>query len=175
MEDAYRFAPAAPGEAYVYGAAAPGWHTAADHETAVSAWIDFMREREIERVCCLVPGADAEGCQYNLDRYAAAFGEQHVLHAPLLDRRLGHQAVLEESILPFLEESVRLESPVVVHGLAGLGRTGQVLAAWLVDGREYEPESAIETVEEMGRFPEEPVEDGNVTEEELLECLAAVE
>lgn len=175
MEDAYRFAPAAPGEEYVYGAAAPGWHTAADHETAVSAWIEFMHERGIERVCCLVPGECDKGCQYNLDRYATAFGEEDVVHTPLLDRRLGNQAVLEESILPFLEESVRLESPVVVHGLSGLGRTGQVLAAWLVDGRGNNPESAIETVEEMGRYPEEPIEDGDVTEDELLDRLAAVD
>jgi len=174
MEDAYRFAPAVPGEEYVHGAAAPSWHTAADHETAVSAWIEFVRDRGIERVCCLVPGTDADGCQYNLDRYAATFGEEHVIHAPLLDRRLGDGDVLSESILPFLEESVRLELPVVVHGLSGLGRTGQALAAWLVHGRGYEPESAVETVEEMGRFPAEPAEEGNVTEDDLLAHLATI-
>ena len=175
MEDAYRFAPAAPEEELVYGAAAPGWHTAADHETAVSAWIEFMRKRGIQRVCCVVPGSDSEGCQTNLDRYTAAFGEAEVIHAPLLDRRLGDSVVLQESILPFLEESVRRDAPVVVHGLSGLGRTGQVLAAWLVYGRGYDPEPAVETVEEMGRFPAEPAEVGDATEEELFDHLATVE
>ncbi|MFW5918111.1 MAG: protein-tyrosine phosphatase family protein [Haloferacaceae archaeon] len=172
MDDAYRFARAAPGEEYVYGAAAPGWHSAVDHETAVSAWVQFMREREIARVCSLVPGAGADGFQYNLDRYVATFGAQNVVHAPLLDRRLGDSRVLRETILPFLEESVREREPVVVHGLSGLGRTGQVLAAWLVYGRGYGPESAIETVEEMGRFPAEPVASGAVTEEALYAHLA---
>jgi protein-tyrosine phosphatase len=174
MEDAYRFAPAAPEEEYVYGAAAPGWHTAADHRTAVSEWIDFMREQGIQRVCCLIPGEATDGCQFNLDRYAAAFGRDNVLHAPLLDRRMGNQAVFQESILPFLEESVRRDEPVVVHGLSGLGRTGQVLAAWLVHYRGADPESAIKTVERMGRYPAEPTESGTTTKEELLGHLSTV-
>ncbi|MFB6200590.1 MAG: protein phosphatase [Halorhabdus sp.] len=175
MEDAYRFAPAAPDEKYVYGAAAPGWHAAADHETAVSAWITFMRDRGIRRVCCLVPGADSvDGCVSNLERYDAAFGKEHVVHAPLLDRQLGDRSVLEETILPFLEASVRREAPVVVHGLSGLGRTGQVLAAWLVYGRGFDAERAVETVEDMGRFPTEPVDTGRATEDELLDRLTAV-
>lgn len=174
MDDAYRFAPAAPEEEYVFGAAAPGWHSAVDHETAVTAWIEYMRDRGIQRVCCLVPGAEIGGFQYNLDRYATVFGKRDVVHAPLLDRKLGDGTVLEESILPFLEESVRREEPVVVHGLSGLGRTGQALAAWLVYGRGYRPEPAIETVEGMGRFPAEPAESGDATEEELLDHLATV-
>ncbi|WEL17018.1 Protein-tyrosine phosphatase [Halorhabdus sp. SVX81] len=174
MDDAYRFAPAAPEEEYVYGAAAPGWHSAVDHETAVSAWLEFMRDRGIQRVCCLLPGGGSDGCRYNLDRYVAVFGADNVIHAPLLDRRLGDTTVLEDTILPFLEASVRREAPVVVQGLSGLGRTGQVLAAWLVYGRGYGAEPAVETVEEMGRFPEEPIEDGPTTEEELLDHLATV-
>jgi len=174
MDDAYRFAPAAPDEEYVHGAAAPGWHSAADQAVAVSAWIEFMRDRGIRRVCCLLPGADADGCGYNLEEYTAAFGEDNVVHAPLLDRQLGDSTVLEETILPFLEESVRRDEPVVVQGLSGLGRTGQVLAAWLVYGRGYQPDRAVETVEAMGRYPGEPIEFDRTTEEDLLGHLETV-
>lgn len=174
MDTAYRFAAAAPDEELVYGAAAPGWHTVASQETAVRKWIQFMQDRGIERVCCLLPGNGNGGCQYNLDRYAAAFGKENVRQTPLLDRKLADRQTLESAILPFLEESVREDMPVVVQGLSGLGRTGQVLAAWLVYGRQYTPEDALKTVAEMGRFPAEPAVDGSATEDELLDRIGAV-
>lgn len=175
MDNAYRFAPAAPDEEFVYGAASPGWHTAADHETAVTAWIDFMRARGIQRVCCLLPGSNNGGCGFNLDRYSAAFGERNVVHAPLIDRRMADRHVLEEKILPFLEESVRQQRPVVVHGLSGLGRTGQVLAAWLVFDSGYDPEGALDTVEEMGRFPRDGIEVKSTDEDPIVSHLGTID
>jgi hypothetical protein len=123
-QDAHRFAPAAPHEEHVYGACSPGWHSAADHRTAVEQWVAFMQEAGIERVCCLLS-------------------------------------------LPPGEADER----VVVHGLAGLGRTGQVLAAWLVAHHEYRPHEAVDTVREMGRDPAVAIEGGDATHHELLDML----
>ncbi|MGV0024655.1 hypothetical protein [Phormidesmis priestleyi] len=43
----------------------------------------------------------------------------------------------------------------MVHCAGGIGRTGQVLAAWLVYGRGLTTRSSIATVKKMGRNPYE--------------------
>jgi len=172
--NAHRFAPAAPDEAFVYGACTPGWHSAAGHDTAIDDWVEFMQAEGIERVCCLLTGCQLDDCGAIVDRYADVFGEANVLHAPVKDHHLVPEDVLLEEILPFLAESRTAEQAVVVHCLAGIGRTGQVLAAWLVYNRDYGPERAIETVEENGRDPLDAVQMGNATESELLERLGTV-
>jgi len=166
---AHRLAPAAPDEEYVYGSCAPGWHSAAAQEPAVDDWVATVRKRGIERVCCLLAG----GGNGALDRYAEAFGQERVRHAPVPDGHLVPRARLTEEILPFLTESRAAEEPVVVHSLAGLGRTGQVLAAWLVRDRGYDTERAVETVREMGRDPYDAVAAGNANETELHALLRA--
>jgi hypothetical protein len=171
---AHRLAPAAPDEEHVYGACCPGWHTAADQATALDDWIDRMREAGIERVCSLVARVDSDDCDGCLDRYREAFGADSVLHAPLPDRELADPADLRGEILPFLDAAADEDEPVVVHGLSGLGRTGQVLAAWLVHDRGDDPRTAVETVEGMGRLPGAPVDAGNATEADLYAMLDAV-
>jgi len=59
--EAHRFAPAAPDEEYVYGACCPGWHSTAEQEEGIEEWIEFMRDRGIERVCCLLSGDQLDG------------------------------------------------------------------------------------------------------------------
>ena len=172
--NAHRFAPAAPDDAFVYGACTPGWHSAADHDDAVTDWVEFMQGAEIERVCCLLSGRQLGECGALLDRYADAFGESNVKHAPVPDHQLVPRDLLVEEILPFLAESRIAEQRVVVHCLAGLGRTGQVLAAWLVYNRDYGPERAIEAVQNQGREPMDAVQSGNATDEEVVTLLAAV-
>lgn len=170
---AHRFAPAAPDEAHVFGACSPGWHTAADQADALTDWIAVMRANDVERVCCLVPGGvRIEGC--DTERYADAFGAEQVLHAPVPDGRLASPALLRQAVLPFLDDAAAADERVVVHGLDGVGRTGQVLAAWLAHDRGYGPERAIETVEGMGRQPYEPVSSDNATERELFDLLTVV-
>lgn len=168
---AHRFAPAAPHEDLVFGACCPGWHSAASHRDALEDWIAFMRRRDVERVCCLLPGRQLDGCEGNLDRYRRAFGEDGVLHAPTPDHQLVDESLLADEVLPFIDNAVVDEDRVVVHCLAGIGRTGQVLAAWLAHDRGYGPQLAIETVKEMGRHPTDPVRAGNATEEELHELI----
>lgn len=174
FDDAHRFSPAAPVEEYVYGACTPGWHSAGDHDTAVEEWLTFVQSQGIERVCCLVAGSPTEIRESALGRYYDAFGEESVCHAPTVEDRLIDRHHLDETILPFLAESVAKESPVVVHCLSGVGRTGQVLAAWLVAAHEYPPEEAVETVRRFGRDPFAVVDRGPATEEELFDLLRSV-
>lgn len=174
MDDAHRFSPAAPDEEFVYGACCPGWHSAGTHQTSVEQWISSMQESGIKRVCCLLTGRQLDQQDANIGRYREAFGTTNVLHAPVPDHHLVAESLLNEEILPFLAAGVQRDEPTVVHCLAGIGRTGQVLAAWLVASEGYHPEKAIETVKETGRDPTESVRQGNATTEELLELLGNV-
>jgi len=175
IEDAHRLAPAAPDEEYVYGSCAPGWHSAGSHDTCVEQWIEDVRAAGIERVCCLLAAEQQEALEANLGAYHEAFGSANVLHAPIPDHHLADERLLREQILPFLEEGVLADAPTVVHCLAGIGRTGQVLAAWLVYDRGYHPQEAIDTVQQLGRDPYDAVHSGNATEADLHGLLASVE
>jgi len=170
-EDAHRFAPAAPHEEYVFGACAPGWHTAASHQKAVDQWVSFMRGHDIERVCCLLSIPPAEARESAFVTYQDAFGSERVAHVPMADRRLVDPEKLRTEVFPFLEASVDADERVVVHGLSGLGRTGQVLAGWLVTHHEYRPHDAVDTVMDMGRDPSLAVDFGDASRHELLEML----
>lgn len=172
--NAHRFAPAAPDEEFVFGACAPGWHSAASHTDALDDWIERLRERDVERICCLLPGRQLDASGSNLDRYRTAFGSESVFHSPVPDHHLVPKPQLEAEILPFLADAREHEERVVVHCLAGIGRTGQVLAAWLVYNRDYGPHRAIDTVESMGRKPRDAVRAGNAEEGDIVELLAAV-
>lgn len=174
LADAHRFAPAAPEEEHVYGACCPGWHSAASHQAAIDQWLDYMTEAGIERVCCLLTGRQLDENEANIARYREAFGPENVCHAPVPDHRLADVGTLRNAVLPFVSESVDDDQRVVVHCLAGIGRTGHALAAWLVHGRGYSPHDAIETVREMGRDPLEAVERGNATRQDLLDSLGLV-
>ncbi len=171
QKDAHRFAPAAPHEQHVYGACSPGWHSAGDHRTAVEQWVASMQEAEIDRVCCLLSLPPGEFEESNHGLYREAFGTEGVRYVPLADRRLVDAGRLRREILPFLSDTVDAGERVVVHGLSGLGRTGQVLAAWLVSHHEYRPHEAVDTVREMGRDPAVGVERGDATRHELLDVL----
>lgn len=172
--NAHRFAPAAPDDAYVYGACTPGWHSAASHDTAVDDWVEFMQSEGVERVCCLLSGRQLDEFGALLDQYADAFGEPNVEHAPVPDHHLVPEELLTEEILPFLAEGRAAEKPVVVHCLAGLGRTGQVLAAWLVYNRDYGPERAVEAVRNRGREPMDAVQAGTASGEDVISLLGSV-
>lgn len=173
LQDAHRLAPAAPDEEHVYGACSPGWHAVADYETCLAEWIADMRSAGIERVCCLMVGPSGSPPE-NVRTYESAFGPDRVLHAPVPNGELVSRSLLETEILPFLHGARRAEEPVVVHGLAGLGRTGQVLAAWLVADRDYRAQEAVRTVRRTGRDPSDAIRRGNATEEDLYELLQSV-
>jgi len=74
---------------------------------------------------------------------------------------------LNEKILPFLAESEDKQMPVVAHCSGGIGRTGHVLAAWLVRRRGLSVEAAVDAVGSTGRNPREAVDWGYATEATL--------
>jgi protein tyrosine phosphatase (PTP) superfamily phosphohydrolase (DUF442 family) len=134
-----RFGPAAPDEPIVFGAAGPG--------TQPEDWLRVMQAQGIRRVCCLLPQSP--------DIYAATFGVDRVCMAPIADFQVVDWALLQDVILPFLKAADQSQEPVVVHCGGGIGRTGQVLVAWLIVGRGMAAADAIAVVKQQGRNPYE--------------------
>lgn len=167
----FRFSPAAPGEETVYGSCAPGWGSRGDRP--VREWIDYVREREVRRVLCLLSDRQVADRPDLLDAYEDAFGPGRVRHVPVPDHHLPSVGRLRTA-LAFLRAADHRNERVVVHCLAGIGRTGVTLAAWLVAGRGYEPEEAVGAVERNGRRPTDAARSGNATESDLYELLRAV-
>jgi Dual specificity phosphatase, catalytic domain len=137
-----RFGPAAPDESIVFGAAGPG--------AQPEAWLKSMQTQGMRRVCCLVPRSSSE-------MYGQTFGADRVCLAPIADFQVVDRALLQDVILPFLQAADQAQEPVVVHCGGGIGRTGQVLVAWLIVGRGYGVRDAIATVKQQGRNPYEAV------------------
>ena len=152
----FNFSAASNDETFVFGAQRPGYYSSSPIPDAeVSKWIEFMQQQGIKRVCCLL---EKELSYYESDllaEYKNWFGKASVCSAPIKDFTLAEDKMLTESILPFLADSVRRNEPVVVHCSGGIGRTGHVLAAWLVYGRGMTNESAIKAVMKLGRNPYE--------------------
>ena len=147
-----RFAAAGPDEEIVYGACRPGRFDDRTGPTAVTEWIAFMQQHGIDRVCCLLAAPD-EGDPRLLERYRTAFGPEQVQHVPITDFDVVDSTQFHDRICPFLREADQAAEPTVVHCSAGSGRTGHVLALWLVHGRGYDLRRAVETVRATGRKP----------------------
>lgn len=148
-----KFAPASGNEAIVFGAARPGYKN-----EQVNEWLMFMQDHGIRRVCCLLPESQLAGYSSNLlDVYRQAFGADRLCWTPIEDFHIVEATVFTSQILPFLGSADRLQEKTVVHCSGGIGRTGHILAAWLVAGREMAPRQAIEAVKQTGRNPSEAV------------------
>jgi len=167
-----RFAPAGLETEFVYGACEPGF----DHSVStVDEWVSFVQQQGIERVLCLLQHSQLRDHDDLLSQYRAAFGTEAVCHVPVSDHRLVQTARLSDEILPVLDDSACQEEPIVVHCKAGIGRTGQTLAAWLVHRHGYAPEDAIQTVKKRYRRPDEAVQRGNARRSDLIRLLESVE
>lgn len=154
------FGPARPGETTVYGARRPGFPLPHVSPHAVERWISTMQVAAMRRVVCLLPPAQLAGYNGLLDRYRAAFGAEAVCWAPIEDFHLADAATLIDQILPFLFAADAAGERVVVHCAGGIGRTGHVLAAWLVSARGMSNADAIAAIRQTGRNPHESGDPG---------------
>jgi protein-tyrosine phosphatase len=164
----FHFGPARIGERTAYGAQMPD-----ESPAGILEWADFMRRHGVARVCCLLDAGQLAGFPVSLEtEYKRLFGATSVLMEPIADHHLCSRQPLKENILPFLSAAERNGECVVVHCWGGNGRTGHVLAAWLVAARGLSPMEAIEAVEAAGRLPREAVLAGNATLDDLVSLLA---
>ncbi|SRR5579884_116197 len=157
---AHGFSAASEEEAYVFGARRPGFPFSRVSSQLVQAWIAFMQAQGITRVLCLLPERQLRGYDDLLGSYRHVFGEENVLWVPVDDFHLAQEGQLIEQILPFLAEAERHQEKVVVHCSGGVGRTGHILAAWLVSGRGMSNEEAIAAVKRQGRNARESRDKG---------------
>lgn len=153
----FNFGPAAPDEDHVFGARRPGYHLFPPEDDGVEDWIEFVRDRDVGRVCCLLEDALDEYDDL-LGRYRTVFGAENVLHAPNTDHTPLSVDLFRGEILPFLREGAAADERTVVHCSAGVGRTGQVLVGWLCRERGYEPDVALFTVQAGTAASRDPIE-----------------
>lgn len=153
----FNFGPAGADEEIVFGAQRPGYPSeSAVNMDRVQEWVTFMQAQGIKRLCCLLSQKQLNYYSGDLlDAYRSAFGAGNVCWAPIEDFHLVNPDMLHQTILPFLAEADAHRERVVVHCSFGSGRTGHVLAAWLVSGRHLPVAEALAQVEATGRNPYE--------------------
>ncbi|QBD76908.1 protein phosphatase [Ktedonosporobacter rubrisoli] len=154
------FGPASAQEAYVFGARRPGFPFVSVSSRLVHTWTSFMQSQGIARVLCLLPSRQLAAYDDLLGTYRQVFGENNVLWAPIADFHLAEEAQLIDQILPFLLEGEQKQEKTVVHCSGGVGRTGHILAAWLVSSRGMSNEEAIAAVKRQGRNARESRDKG---------------
>lgn len=150
VRNSYKFAAAQKDELTVFGASRPGYS-----EQEVENWLNFMKAQNIKQVCCLL--CDKQLARYSnlLEKYQQKFGTNNVCWASIEDFHLSDLKNLTQKILPFLKKATEQGDKVVVHCSGGIGRTGHVLAAWLVSNRGLSNQAAIAAVKKTGRNPYE--------------------
>ena len=154
------FGAARPDEPTVFGARRPGFPFPTVAPATVDTWIRFMQSQRIERVVCLLPQEQLRGYPRLLEVYRRRFGASNVCWSPVHDFKLADAAALTQEILPFLADADRRGGRAVVHCAGGIGRTGHILAAWLVGFRGMSNEQAIQAVRQTGRNPRESRDPG---------------
>jgi protein-tyrosine phosphatase len=148
----YKFAAASENEFIVFGSARPGYTN-----KQVNEWIEFMQNQGIQRVCCLLTETQLTRYSDLLGTYRKVFGVHQVCWAAIEDFSLANLETLTHQILPFLAIAQQQNEKVVVHCSGGIGRTGHILAAWLVFGHGLSSQHAINLVKKTGKNPHEAI------------------
>ncbi len=157
----------------MFGAERPGYNATCVSSAVVDEWVTFMKQKGIQRICCLLDQEQLAFYEKDLlGVYRRVFGAEHVCHTKVEDYHLCDLGDLEDKVLPFLRESDQNRMPIVVHCSGGSGRTGHILATWLVRERGLSVDEAIQAVCNTGRNPWEAVHLGDATEEQLRALLA---
>jgi hypothetical protein len=170
----YGFGSPSKEEEYVFGSQRPGVPGKFVQKQVVDEWVAYMKKQGIRRVICLL--SEEELGYYPtlagglLGAYTESFGPDNVLWAPTPDKRLLSEEAVKH-ICHYLHAAVLQGEKVVVHCSAGIGRTGQALAAWLVYYHNLSERKAIKAVEELNRSPMEAVFYRTASEAELLTML----
>ncbi|MER3493172.1 MAG: protein phosphatase [Mastigocladus sp. ERB_26_2] len=146
----YKFAAASETEPIVFGSARPGYSS-----DQLKKWIEFMQNQDIKRICCLLPQTQLTHYPNLLEVYRQKFGIDQICWAPIEDFQYADHQTLTQQILPFLAVADQRKEKVVVHCSGGVGRTGHVLAAWLVSKRGFSNQQAIAAVRKTGKNPYE--------------------
>jgi protein-tyrosine phosphatase len=146
------FGPAMDNELIVFGARRPGFPFSPVPLTIVTGWIHFMQNQGIQQVVCLLPEKQLKDYpDHLLEHYHLHFGNSNVCWVPIDDFKLVVEDSLTNVLLPFLFRADRDHKRVVIHCSGGVGRTGHILAAWLVAKYGFSNQQAIATVRHMGR------------------------
>ena len=141
---ARNFGPAWKGDPLVFGSQRPGYPSTKVPHFEVEEWLDDMENRGIRRVVCLL-GTKLDYYDDLLAAYSERFGEENVCSAKITDFDICSPELLNEAIIPFLNESVSEKLPTVVHCSAGSGRTGHVLSAWRYYHHNVDADTSLDT------------------------------
>jgi atypical dual specificity phosphatase len=125
----FNFAPASSFDDLVYGGERPPRPQVGDPRDLAEEWSNFMVRQGIGGIICLLHEAQLTGYpQPLLDRHRRSF--RRVTHVPIEDFSVPTLEGLRRALEALRQAEIE-GTPTLVHCVAGMGRTGIVLAGWL--------------------------------------------